>query len=97
MSEKKVVTFPVVPQQIPVSAPPQSEIIELLEHYLERARSGELQAVAIAAALSNGNTTEAYEVGTGPYAHVLMASLAYLHGHYVRGQIDDADDVTGPA
>lgn len=93
----KVVRLPITPKaRPPVKEQPQFEVIELLESYLARAKSGELQGVAIAGALADGHTTEAYELGGGPYGHVLMASITYLHTHYATGQIGlhDADGNT---
>ena len=84
----KVVDFPGngVSSQPDPHRIPQPEVIELLEGYLARARSGDLQAVAVAGALWDGRTSIAYECPPGTGAtHLLAAAVGYLGQDYFRG------------
>lgn len=67
---------------------PQPDLIELLEHWLELAESGELQAVACAGVLSNTTILTVFTPGTGPNRHTLIAGTADLQHRMLREVVD---------
>jgi len=83
----KVVSLPRTTFRAPVAA-----VVEMLEETLERARKGELRAIAIAS-VEAGDLTD-YEWARGPdeSAHSLAAAMADLaHDYYAdRRQIRDS-------
>jgi len=53
---------------------PDAAVIALIEELLERAKRGEIIAVAVAAQLPDASTSSAYELGSdGDVAHLTMA------------------------
>jgi hypothetical protein len=70
---------------------PQDEVIRVLEEMIERAESGELQAVAVAGILSDGTSISDYSVGNGPHTHNLLAAVTRLE-HKIVKETDAPDD-----
>ena len=82
----------VAPSLVPFTpAPAQQDLVAQLENLLERARSGELQALAFAGVLSNGNPIDGW--GGGPMLLQLMGSIAFLQtrfAHSANLQLDES-------
>lgn len=61
------------------------EIVELLEGLLERARSGEIHALAYAAARGEGDGFSSGWEGNSGTRDALGAALSFLHHRYYDG------------
>jgi hypothetical protein len=73
----------VAPSLVPFTpAPTQQDLIAQLESLLERARSGELQALAFAGVLSNGNSISGW--GGRSTTLRLMGSIAFLQARFAH-------------
>lgn len=62
----------------PVENPPEADIVELIEGFLESARRGELVAVAIAAHHRGGEVGTGYTIARGGDGAHLVAALEKL-------------------
>lgn len=65
---------------------PNPDVIAVLERFLADARSGNLQAVAVAGVRVGGVTTQGWTLGSYPHTHALMAAISYLHARYAAAQ-----------
>jgi hypothetical protein len=65
---------------------PNAEIIKILEEWLDRAKSGELAAVAIAGARSDGGQTTEFNSGTNSHLTLnsAIATLAFRYGKKIH-------------
>ena len=80
----------VAPSLVPFTpAPAQQDLVAQLENLLERARSGELQALAFAGVLSNGNSVNGW--GGGPMLLRLMGSIAFLQVRFAHAANFECD------
>lgn len=76
---------------------PQAPVIALLEEWLERAESGELQAVALAGVLNDSVVLTDFHPGTGPHRHHLVAGAVDLEHRMVREIVGDVDADEDPS
>ena len=71
---------------------PDVEVIALIEQLLTDARSGSIQAIAIAGVrFSPGQpalATTAWEIGSGPHANTLLAAITVLQYRLLQVQCD---------
>lgn len=63
-----------------VDAQPQQNVIAFIERLLEKAKLGEIQAIAVATVGPNNTTADGWEQGLqgAPNSHNLMAAISYL-------------------
>lgn len=66
----------------PANAQPQQDIIEKLESLLDRAQSGQLQALAFAGISDTGNTFDGW--CGGAYVTSLMGAIAFLEQRFAQ-------------
>jgi hypothetical protein len=71
---------------------PQADVIELLETYLERAESGELQALALVGICSDTALVTEYAPGSGCTRHSLVTGLASMQHKIIRDLDDDFEE-----
>ena len=61
-----------------IQGQPVERVVQLLEHALNRAKSGELRSIAIAGVCANFDATTAYEHEDHIFA--LLGAVSYLQG-----------------
>lgn len=61
---------------------PDKDVVELLERWLDRARRGEIVAVAVAGVAPNRDITTEWHGGAG--ANSMLAAMAYLQFRYTK-------------
>lgn len=69
-----------------VKAKPRQDMVEMLEDLLQRAKSGELQGVAVAGALSNCRTFNCFL--TGGYTMALVGEIHILARDVIDCEVD---------
>lgn len=69
---------------------PAPNVVGMLETALEQARSGELQGIALAKVMANGNTRTGWEFSNRLQSdgHRLMSAVAILFHEYAKAMTD---------
>lgn len=71
---------------------PQKDVIEVLETWLEKAETGELQSVAITGSLPDTSVLLDYATGTGPTRQALVSGCAELQQRILGVLIADGEE-----
>lgn len=88
---ENIYTFPgTVAPELPISKQPNDAVILYLQNLLERAKTGELQAVGIAQALYDGTTRTSWRGGDQWACSLLGGALFLLAVDYAVQHNDEA-------
>lgn len=88
----EILTLPGQPLQTPRSSEPQPDVIAFIEALLVRAKSGDIQAIAVATVLNAEETGDGWKPGKTAYSHQLMAAIGDLQFRYARRRHSGNDD-----
>lgn len=69
--------------------PPNQEVVDKLESLLERAKTGEIRAIAIAAVHPGHKVGTTFATGNELVSHDLMAAVSYLFHRYAQHKIGE--------
>jgi hypothetical protein len=77
-------------REVQFGKPQQNEdVIRTLEEWLERARSGEICAVAIAGVKRGGSVSTEWKGASGGWYHHLVSAASVLQHRIVASRIDE--------